>query len=250
MRAARRLSLQIIAALFVTALWTTQSAAGATITGTAFYRERIAPGQSVVLEIALTDASAATPIAALTMTNPGDAPYSFALDYDPSRIDNNHAYEIRATLLADGRPIFATDRAIGVLTRGHGSHATLVLRSTSAAPSGAPLLEGTVWKLASLPNEAVSVDAPHPPNLVLHANGHEISGSGGCNGIGGKYILNGASIQFSQIVTTMMACLQGMQTEHAFVFALPKVDHWLIAANTLELFDKNNLLLATFAAQP
>jgi putative lipoprotein len=247
MRAVHLLLSPIITALAVMVLGATQAAAASTISGTAFYRDRIAPGQNVVLEIALTDANFGTSVAALTMTNPGNAPYSFTLNYDPSRIEKSRLYEIRATLLADGRPLFATDKAIAVLTHGHGSHVALLLQSPS--PSVAPPLEGTIWNLKSLPRDAVTADAPHTPNLVMHASEHEISGSGGCNGIGGKYALNGASIRFSQIVTTMMACPRGMETEHAFVSALPNVDHWLMAANTLELFDKNNLLLATFAPQ-
>ncbi len=245
MRIARRLFLPFIAALAVT-LWATQALA-ATITGTALYRERIVL-PNAMLEITLTDANAGTSVAMLRMTNPGSPPYRFTLDYDPARIDKNHAYEIRAALLVEWLPRFATDRPIAVLTGGHNNRATLLMQN--AAQPTAPPLEGTTWKLMYLPSEAVAVDAPREPDLLLHADRPEISGSGGCNGIGGKYVLNGASIQFSQIITTMMACTHGMETEHAFVSALPKVDHWMIANGTLELFDKNNLLLATFAANP
>jgi heat shock protein HslJ len=46
-----------------------------------------------------------------------------------------------------------------------------------------------------------------------------------------------------------MACVQGMETENAFLEALGKVAKWKIIGQHLELFDASGKLVARFEAR-
>jgi heat shock protein HslJ len=60
--------------------------------------------------------------------------------------------------------------------------------------------------------------------------------------------LHGDEITFSHVGGTMMACLEGMETEKSFLDALKQVNRWKITGQQLELFDAGGKLLATFEA--
>jgi heat shock protein HslJ len=60
--------------------------------------------------------------------------------------------------------------------------------------------------------------------------------------------LHGDRITFSQMAGTMMACVQGMETEKAFLDALKQATRWKITGQQLELFDDTGRQLANFAA--
>ena len=48
----------------------------------------------------------------------------------------------------------------------------------------------------------------------------------------------------------MMACVEGMETEKAFLEALAQVRSWRIAGIHLELLDAGGTVLARFVARP
>jgi copper homeostasis protein (lipoprotein) len=50
-----------------------------------------------------------------------------------------------------------------------------------------------------------------------------VSGSGGCNRFTGSYELNGERLTFGETAGTMMACIEGMETEKEFFAALKQV---------------------------
>jgi putative lipoprotein len=114
------------------------SAAGANVsasmeqvTGTLMYRERIAlpPGAAALVQ--LSDTSVADmfsyAIAYQEIEDPGSPPIPFALDYDPSRIDEQKQYGVRATIRYDDRLLFTSDTHYPVLTRGAGNTADVLL---------------------------------------------------------------------------------------------------------------------------
>ncbi|HSG91459.1 MAG TPA: YbaY family lipoprotein [Pseudomonadales bacterium] len=107
------------------------SMADARVSGTVTYRERIALPPDAVLEVALLDTSrmdvAAIVLAEQRIDSPGQVPVSFSLAYDPARIDPRMSYAVRATIRVDDRPLFVTDRAWPVLTRGHSERVDVVL---------------------------------------------------------------------------------------------------------------------------
>lgn len=110
-------------------------------------------------------------------------------------------------------------------------------------------LENTYWRLTYLGSGAVeAVENQREAHLVLHAEESRVAGSGGCNRLMGGYRLDGDALSFSQLATTMMACLDGMQTEHAFLSALEDVSAWEVTGKVLTLKDAEGGEVARFKA--
>jgi heat shock protein HslJ len=124
-------------------------------------------------------------------------------------------------------------------------------RSTSSTSVSASL-ENTRWKLTHLGEASVTpTSAPQEAYIILDSGTHRVSGSGGCNRLTGHYELSGSHLRFSHMAGTMMACIQGMETEGAFLQGLGSVDAWKIAGQQLELLDSAGKLVARFdAADP
>ena len=111
-----------------------------------------------------------------------------------------------------------------------------------------PLRE-TYWKLIQL--AGAPVEAPEhqrEPHLVLAPDENRASGSGGCNAVGGGFTLDGDSLHFSQMMSTMMACPKAMKQERHFLDALAKVAHFRIEGDTLDLLDASGAPLMRFSA--
>jgi uncharacterized lipoprotein YbaY len=127
------------------------------IQGTATYRERIALPPTAVFEATLEDVSRADApaetIARTRLTSPGNPPISFTIAYDPSKILAERRYVVRASILVDAKPVFSTDTAAPVITRGSPTSVAIVLRKIGAGQTGSPKpaadrpLEGTSWQL-------------------------------------------------------------------------------------------------------
>jgi heat shock protein HslJ len=75
------------------------------------------------------------------------------------------------------------------------------------------------------------------PHFILNPQSRRVSGSGGCNRMTGSYELKGDRLSFGRVAGTMMACLEGMDTEKAFLDPLRQVNSWKITGQHLELFD-------------
>ncbi len=106
-------------------------------------------------------------------------------------------------------------------------------------------LENTAWKLLELGGKAVT-ETPKEAYIQFDPTSHRVSGSSGCNRLMGSYTTKGDQLQFSQMAGTMMACAQGMDSEHAFLQALSRVKKWKISDGKLELFDSDSKMLAKF----
>jgi putative lipoprotein len=247
---------------------TTTSAAR--VRGTATYRERMVLPPGAVFEAVLEDVSRADApahvIGRAHIDGPGNPPIPYSISYDPSRIDPSHRYAVRARIVASGKLLFTSDQYYPVLTAGESNEVDLLLRragASSAASGGAggsntppgktastEPLENTYWKLIRLGDTAVTV-APQQqePHFVLNSQTRRVGGSGGCNRLNGGYAVNGDRLTFSQLAGTMMARLQGMETEKAFLQALPQVSKWKITGQHLELFDASGNVIASFEAR-
>ena len=125
-------------------------------------------------------------------------------------------------------------------------------RVPQAAPSenqatGEATIENTHWILTTLGDASVHADSPErEAYFVLDPEQHRVSGSGGCNRLMGSYELNGDQLKFGQMAGSMMACVQGMETEQAFLKALGQVNKWKITGEHLDLFDSEGKVLAQF----
>lgn len=124
------------------------------------------------------------------------------------------------------------------------------LPSGGGAAPGKPL-EDTPWNLTRLGETPLaSVTGRQGPFLILDSESHRVSGSSGCNRLTGSYEVKDGHLTFGQIVGTMMACSEGMETEKTFLQALGRVSKWKITGEQLELFDDADKLLAVFEARP
>jgi copper homeostasis protein (lipoprotein) len=108
-------------------------------------------------------------------------------------------------------------------------------------------LEGSHWTLVSLAGEAVAPAAGQPaPGFYLDADSRRLAGSDGCNRVLAGYTLEGATIRFSQLASTMMACPKGMDTAQRYARVLAEAQRWRVLGRQLELYDSGDRLLARF----
>jgi uncharacterized lipoprotein YbaY/heat shock protein HslJ len=139
MRLAR--SLAVVGALWLLALASAMADELPVVSGTATYRERIALPPSAVLEATLEEVSRADApaevIGRYAAGPAGQVPIPFAIPYDPARILPGRRYVVRARILVDDRPLFATTAAQLVLAPGAPDRPALVLQRVGGA--AAPL---------------------------------------------------------------------------------------------------------------
>jgi heat shock protein HslJ len=62
-----------------------------------------------------------------------------------------------------------------------------------------------------------------------------VSGFAGCNQYNGTYALVGDALTIGPVVSTKMACTDGMELESRFLATLPKLTHWQVNDSTLTL---------------
>lgn len=105
------------------------------------------------------------------------------------------------------------------------------------------------WKLVELNGKEISVNAESGNReafLTLTKEHNRVSGNTGCNNLMGSfkvesYYGNEGSINFSQIATTRMACMD-VNYEQDLLKALKDCDNYLILNNTLSLKNGSELL--------
>jgi putative lipoprotein len=226
------------------------------VSGTLYWRERIALRPGSVAEVWLLDTSLADApareLAYARIENPGGPPVPFELEYDPGRIDDRHQYGLRATIRADGRLLFTTDTHYPVLTRGAGQSAELLLVMVNRAPSRPDAsLAGTYWKLVWVDGRPYD----HAPgvrqlHLKFTADDGRVSGFTGCNSLTGSYRTEADQIDLGQLALTRRACVSGEEVEAAIVKALAAVDRFVISGDTLQLLGGDEPLLAFEAVYP
>lgn len=111
----------------------------------------------------------------------------------------------------------------------------------------APLL-ATRWRATQLAGDALTTGAsPQTPTLLLHADG-SVSGSDGCNRLLGRYRIEGDSVEFSGLASTMMACASGMAEAEAFKAGLGTATHYRVVGSLLELLDAAGDIALRFEA--
>jgi heat shock protein HslJ len=111
----------------------------------------------------------------------------------------------------------------------------------------APALRETYWKLVELRGQTVKT--PRDAYMILKQDGRVV-GNGGCNGMGGSYTLNDPNrIGFGQMISTMMACSEGMDIEQGLHAVLQQTDSYMIGDDgQLQLFKARMAPLARFEA--
>ena len=105
------------------------------------------------------------------------------------------------------------------------------------------------WKLTQV--EGISVGNNSKAYLELNQGQTRFTGNTGCNRMFGTVDVQGRRLDFSNIGTTKMACIdpRAGRVETAFVKALENVDRYRERANTLELYDRNRLVIKLAATK-
>ncbi|MCC7359071.1 MAG: META domain-containing protein [Anaerolineales bacterium] len=108
-------------------------------------------------------------------------------------------------------------------------------------------LAGTHWQLTEI-NGQPAVAGDVTPTLQFLPE-DRLSGNGGCNGYGGAYTVNGSALQFSEMMSTLMACADDALTtqESAYFQALGSVASYALSGDTLTLKDASGAPVLVFA---
>jgi len=228
------------------------------ITGSVFYRERIALPPGAALEVTVEDVSRAdapAPVIGQSRFTPGgQVPIRFEVPYDPNRVRPEHRYALRARIVVGDRLLFTATGPYPVLTQGAGTQVGMMLMSRatssgkgSANPDREPT--DTYWRLTALHGRAVQAgEQRREAHIILQTENNRIVGFGGCNRLMGGYRLEGDTVDFSNVVSTQMACADGMEQETAFFQALQGARGWKIQGDALELLDQGGASVANFVA--
>ncbi|WP_370299202.1 META domain-containing protein [Abyssibacter sp.] len=122
--------------------------------------------------------------------------------------------------------------------------------ATPATESESPSrLTATPWMLVSLAGTTVDTLAK-PATLVLEPATDQLYGHAGCNRLSGSYVLDGDQLSFSRLITTKMACAQGMDQEQAFLAALAATTTFRLEQGRLSLIGDDGAVLAVLMAEP
>ena len=125
----------------------------------------------------------------------------------------------------------------------------LILGKTDTAD----LLTGKKWILKELNGVLITDTSTNPDKKPIYLefkdSAKTINGFGGCNGYGGNYELKeGSRIQFSQVVSTMMAC-ENTETEVQLFKVFETADNYFCDGKKLQLNKAKMAPLAVFEAQ-
>lgn len=209
------------------------------LTGTLNYRERIRMAPDSKVEVSLLDVTRADAksivMATTVISEPGNPPVPFILEYDPQAIDTSRSYHVRAKLKRGERLQMTTDQAYPVLTRGGGSEVELMLVSVSPqAPVPNAELTNTYWKLVELNGSAYQhTGKGREPHIKFDAGVGLASGHAGCNTFSGGFESEGNQLRLKTIASTRKACIDGMDTEAVFLKLLQSVERFEIEGDTL-----------------
>ena len=125
---------------------------------------------------------------------------------------------------------------------------TLIVATTIVSFAQSERIGTRQWKLVSVDGMAAGTSTR--AYLELNAEQTRFSGNAGCNRMFGSVTVQGRRVDFSGIGTTRMACAEPRlrRLETAFVRALENVDRFRQRGNSLELYDRNRLVIRLTAA--
>ncbi|QCI69214.1 META domain-containing protein [Phreatobacter stygius] len=205
-------------------------AAARTLRGTVIYRERIALPPTTIVEVKLLDVSLAdAPARTIAETRIAAGPRNpirYILRFDSAQIQPRRSYALQARITDGDRLMFINTTRHPVFAGGRNQTEIRVERVGGQAeaprqpsPAGRWLAEdirggGVIDRLQSV--------------LEIAPDGR-VSGTGGCNRIGGRATISGATIAFGRMISTQMACTPAaMDQERKFLLALEDARGWRV----------------------
>lgn len=110
-------------------------------------------------------------------------------------------------------------------------------RAANSDPAFRASVSGVDWELVELDGKTASTGAGHRRATIrFEPDTARVGGFAGCNQFGGPYTINGDSLRFGQLVSTMMACTEGMQLESEYLAALQATRRYELSSTQLKLF--------------
>ena len=156
---------------------TCQSSSGSanSVQGTVNYLENLELTDDAVLRVSLRDTSypdaSAELIAEQVITNPGQVPIKFKVEYDPDDLDSRNTYSISARIIETGdRLAFINDTAYDVVTRGNPSRVNMLLVMATPPPDPTGQWNESNWQTwveAEVPVLGAAMVEFHPEPILL-----------------------------------------------------------------------------------
>lgn len=221
-------------------------AADVTLSGSAFYRERIALPQDAALQVELIDlAKPEAVLGTATVAPAGQVPIAFALVVDSSKLSTGQACAMQARIEVGDSAWFSSPKPVPVDPAKTGEPISLLLvqatnKGTEAA-SGMSLA-GTEWRILELNGKGAN---PEITSSLAFDAGGAVNGNGGCNTFRGSVDIEGTTMKFGQLASTMMACEGAKSTQEAlFHAALSQTTSYSVQNGELALLDAAGTIVA------
>ena len=113
----------------------------------------------------------------------------------------------------------------------------LIIFALAACASGSSASLQGQWKLVSYNQTPAAPDVE--TNIEFNSEGR-MSGNVGCNSFGGDYTIDGETIKFGPVMSTMMACIGPVgDQEAATLQALQEKAGFMLEGNTLTITSAN-----------
>lgn len=174
------------------------------------------------------------------------APIPFSLVYPRSAVLPQSIYAARARVTNGDHLLFTTTQRHQVDAL---SPSPLEL-TLDPVPVPDVSLTDTYWKILDVDSKPIVVtDTMREPQFVLGSQDGRFAGSGGVNRLMGSYTLDGSTLTFSPLASTMMAGPpDAMQQEQALIAALGRVRGYHIAGDRLTLLGESGEPVLTAVA--
>lgn len=228
------------------------------IEGTVTYRERmmVPPDSTVTVtleDVSLADAPADV-IAQTSFRSKNGPPWSYVLNYDPRLIMDGRRYNLRAKVSSDDRLMFISTEAnpvvpgevegtVDIVVNRAGGSVAAVDRPDEAPDS----LVSTFWELKGLFGDSLSEESDKRKlNIVLVKEGNRVAGFSGCNQFSGSFTRDGSTLQIGELVSTQMACFEGVEREQQFHEALRETVRYTIEGPVLKFYNADDEMVLEF----
>jgi heat shock protein HslJ len=140
----------------------------------------------------------------------------------------------------------------GSLTLQDAAGSAILVFIPAPEPLPADGIEGVTWQLSGylVGGDAVA-SVPQGVVAWMELAAGTVTGNGGCNSFSGAYALDGATITFEPVTSTLMLCEgPGGEVETVFFEALPRVATWASDGSQLTLSDADGTPLLMFVPAP
>lgn len=118
--------------------------------------------------------------------------------------------------------------------------------NTSNTAEHLAALQQKDWVLTQINHVDIKATSTKENLPSLRFGDSSLSGTDGCNRLTGGYKVQGSKIQLSQIASTRMMCMDGMELTNNFNQALSQVSRYKVTNQDLELFNSDNKVVLKF----